>query len=105
MNDFSREFCNWNKLREQRNKIKTEIDNNIINLCIEDVDIYMEYKNFTEYLNFLEKIRDTIKYEGKYQKDADKIVSLINIFCYLNNIEYILTQIRLENIYIKNYEE
>ena len=106
MDDFLREFCNWDKLREQRNKIKTEIDNNIENLRIKDANIYMEYKSFTEYRNFLEKIRDTIniKYEGRYQNDADKIVSLIEVFCYLSDIEYILTQIRLENIYIKNYE-
>ena len=109
MDDFSREFCNWDKLREQRNKIKTEIDNNIENLRIKDVNIYMEYKSseyktFTEYRNFLKKIRDTIKikYEGKYEKEADKIVSLMDIFCYLSDIQYILTQIRIENIYINN---
>ena len=112
MDDFSREFCNWDRLREQRNKIKTEIDNNIENLRIKDANIYMEhksfteYKTFTEYRNFLEKIRDTIniKYESRYQNEADKIVRLIEIFCYLSDIEYILTQIRLKNIYIKNYE-
>ena len=96
MDDFSREFCNWDKLRE-RNKIKTEIDNNIKNLHIEDADIYMEYKNF------LESIRDYIdKYDKEitYKKEVDKIVSLIDIFYYLSDIEYILNQIRL-NIYIK----
>ena len=97
MDDFSREFCNWDKLREQRNKIKTEIDSNIKNLHIEDADIYMEYKNF------LESIRDYIdKYDKEitYKKEVDKIVSLIDIFYYLSDIEYILNQIRL-NIYIK----
>ena len=108
MDDFSREFCNWDKLREQRNKIKTEIDNNIKNLHIEDADIYMEYKNFMEYKTFLESIRDYIdKYDKEitYKKEVDKIVSLIDIFCYLSDIEYILTQIRLNNIYIKKYEK
>ena len=113
MDDFSREFCNWDKLREQRNKIKIEIDNNLKNLHIKDTNIYIEYKSFTEYKtfmeyrNFLEKIRDTfnIKYEGRCQKEVDKIVSLIEIFCYLSDIEYILTLIRLENIYINNYKE
>ena len=113
MDDFSREFCNWSKLREQRNKIKTEIDNNIKNLSIKYKHIYMEYKSFTEsktfleYRNFLEKIRDTIniKYKGRYQNEVDKIVSLIEVFCCLSDIEYNLTRIRLENIYIKNYEK
>ena len=65
------------------------------------------YNNFTKYLNLLKKIRDTIniKYECKYKKDIDKIVSLINIFCYLSDIEYNLTQIRLNNDYIEKYEE
>ena len=106
MDYSSREFCNWDKLREQRNKIKTEIDNNKENLRIKDARIYIVYKSFSEnksfvvYRNLLELIRDNIKnkYEGKYQKEVNKIVNLINIFCYLSDIEYILTQIRLENI-------
>ena len=49
MDDFSREFCSWDKLREQHNKIKTEIDNNIKNLCIKDVNNNIEYKSFTEF--------------------------------------------------------
>ena len=113
MDDFSREFCNWVKLREKRSEIMTEIDNNIENLRIKDSDIYIKYKsfelpkNFLEYKSLLEKIRDAIniKYEGKYQKEADKIVCLIEIFYYLSKIEYILTQIRLENNYLKYYED
>ena len=57
MDDFSREFCNWDKLREQRDKIKTEIDNNIENLRKRYPTIYMEYNNkeyktFVDYLIF-----------------------------------------------------
>ena len=104
MDDFSREFCNWDKLREQRSKIKTEIENNIKNLPLEDLDNNTENKNTTEYLKYLEKIRVTINniYDSKY---VDKMLSLINIFEQLCHIEFSLTQIRLHNIYIKNYEE
>ena len=103
MDDFSREFCNWDKLREQRSKIKTEIENNIKNLPLEDLD-NMEDKNINEYLKYLQKIRVTINniYDSKY---VDKMLSLINIFEYLSDIEFLLTQIRLNNIYIEKNEE
>ena len=96
MDDFSREFCNWDKLREQRDKIKTEIDNNIENLRKRYPTTYMEYNNkeyktFVDYLIFLKEILGAINNEEKY----DKLVSLIEIFCYLSEIEFILTQIRL----------
>ena len=91
MDDFILEFCNCDKIREQRNKIKTEIDNNIENLRIKDENIYMECKSFMEYkktlgyTGFLKKIRDAIKikYESKYRKDELKIASLIKIFVIL----------------------
>ena len=105
MDDFSREFCNWEKLREQRNKIKTEIDNIIKNLNIKDLDNYMEIKTKLEYVNYLGSIRDYFdKYDKEFEsKDVKKLISLIDIYDYLDEIEYTLTQIRLNNIYIKNH--
>ena len=104
MDDFSREFCNWDKLREQRDKIMTEIDNNLKNLLDKDKNISFKFR--LKYKSLLESIRDYIDNhdeEVTYKKEANKLASLIEIYCYLCDIEYYLTQIRLENIYIKNY--
>ena len=103
MDDFSKEFCNWEKLREQRSKIKTEINKNLKNLYLKDLDINKEYKDFMEYKDFLVSIRDYIdKFyeEFKNKKEVDKLFSLIEVYCYLSDIEFSLTQIRLNNIYI-----
>ena len=92
MDDFSREFCNWDKLREKRNGIKTEIDSMLKFLNIEKED--MEYRSFLNKIN--------INILDKYE---DKLSNLINIYDSLCNIEFNLTQIRLNNIYIKNFED
>ena len=96
MDDFSREFCNWDKLREKRNGIKTEIDSMLKFLNIEKED--MEYRSFLNKIN----INILNKYEDKYE---DKLSNLINIYNSLCDIEFNLTQIRLNNIYIKNFED
>ena len=83
MDDFSREFCNWDKLREQRNKIKSEIDKVFL-------------KNHTLLKLFLEY---TDKIDAS--DDEKKLAALIEVYCYLCDIEYKLTQIRLSNIQIK----
>ena len=106
MDDFSKEFCNWEKLREQRREIKAEIDNNLKNLISKDKNISFRFR--LEYKSLLESIRDYIdKYDKEitYKKEADKLASLIEVYCYLCDIEYNLTQIRLHNVYIKNYDE
>ena len=96
MDDFSREFCNWEKLREKRKGIKTEIDSMLKFLNIEKKD--MEYRCFLNKIN----INILNKYEDKYE---DKLRNLINIYNSLCDIEFNLTQIRLNNIYIKNFKD
>ena len=106
MDDFSKKFCNYEELRKQRSEIKTEIDNNLKNLISKDENISFKFR--LEYKSLLETIRDYIdKYDEEitYKKEAGKLASLIEVYCYLCNIEYNLTQIRLKNIYIKNNEE
>ena len=101
MDDFSKIFCNWEKLREKRSEIKNEIDNNLKNLTSKDNNISLKFR--LEYKSLLELIRDYIdKYDEEitYKKEADKLASLIKVYCYLCDIEYKLTQIRLNNIYI-----
>ena len=106
MDDFSKKFCNYEELRKQRSEIKTEIDHNLKNLVGKDKNISFNFR--LEYKRLLESIRDYIDNhdeEVTYKKEANKLASLIEVYCYLSDIEYILTQIRLENNYIKNYEE
>ena len=106
MDDFPKKFCNYEELREQRSKIMTEIDHNLKNLVGKDKNISFNFR--LEYKRLLESIRDYIDNhdeEVTYKKEANKLASLIEVYCYLCSIEYNLTQIRLENNYIKNYEE
>ena len=106
MDNFSKKFCNYEELRKQRSEIKTEIDNNLKNIISKDKNISFRFR--LEYKSLLESIRDYIdkyKEEITYKKEADKLVSLIEVYCYLCDIEYNLTQIRLHNVYIKNYDE
>ena len=103
MDDFSKNFCNYEELREHRSKIMTEIDNNLKNLLGKDKNISFKFR--LEYKSLLESIRDYINNhdeEVTYKKEANKLVSLIEVYCYFCSIEYNLTQIRLENVYIKN---
>ena len=106
MDDFSKKICNYEELRKPRTKIKTEIDNNLKNLINKDKSISFNFR--LEYKKLLESIRDHIdKHDEEitYKKEANKLASLIEVYCYLSDIEYILTKIRLENSYINNYEE
>ena len=106
MDDFSKKFCNYEELRKRRSEIRTEIDNNLKNLINKDKNISFTFR--LEYKSLLESIRDYIdKYDEEitYKKEADKLASLIEVYCYLCDIEYKLTQIRLHNVYIKNYDE
>ena len=106
MDDFSKEFCNWEKLREKRNNIVTEIDNNLKTLINKDKNLYSIYR--LENKSLLKSIRDYIvnhDEEITFKKESDKLVSLIEVYCYLCDIEFKLTQIRLHNNYIKKYNE
>ena len=106
MDDFSKKFCNYEELRKQRSEVMTKIDSNLKNLLDKDNSISFKFR--LEYKNLLESIRDYIdKYDEEitYKKEAVKLASLIEVYCYLCDIEHKLTQIRLHNVFIKNYEE
>ena len=97
---FQKNFVIMKNLREQRSKMMTEIDNNLKNLLGKDKNI--SFKFTLEYKSLLESIRDYIDNhdeEVTYKKEANKLASLIEVYCYLCDIEYYLTQIRLENVF------
>ena len=105
MDDFSKNFFNYEELREQCKEITAEIDNNLKNLISKDKNLSFKFR--LEYKSLLDSIRDYIDNHDDeiiYKKEANKLSSLIEVYCYLCSIEYYLTQIRLENNYIKNYE-
>ena len=105
MDDFSKKICNYEELREKRSEIMTEIDNNLKNLISKDENLSFKFR--LGYESLLESIRDYIDNHDDeiiYKKEANKLSSLIEVYCYLCSIEYYLTQIRLVNNYIKNYE-
>ena len=103
MDDFSKNFFNYEELREQCKEITAEIDNNLKNLISKDKNLSFKFR--LEYKSLLDSIRDYIDNHDDeiiYKKEANKLSSLINVYCYLCKIEYYLTQIRLENDYINN---
>ena len=89
------ELCNQAKLKEKRNEVMTQIENNLIDLIRKDISILEAIKDYI----------DDDENEIKYERESYTLPSLINIYCNLVDIDGSLNNIKVSNFCYKVYEE